>query len=315
MDEVRLYDRALPDEELLIQHENPATEGLTHHVSFNDQERPNHKAVGQPRSVRGKDGAGIELDGSKQWLELLNKRELRGGWSISLWFKGVGPLFGRPGVYSFDTNSVWHLGNSDDNREGWNRQSLGAAADHRFWVHLSASFDPQTKTIKTYMHDQEVRDWYRENVRWNYMQVRLRWPKAQRFQTGVMAWHYGNYGKLRGITTFGYDWNNRTCVVVPKNGDRFQNDGIWYRTIGWEGCREGIDDARYLQTLVNAMMRKGLSKGAAIKRVSEIIAPVNGQWGRMKLVEEKFGTYANLRGRIIEEILKHHQPERKNATD
>jgi hypothetical protein len=118
-----------------------------------------------------------------------------------------------------------------------------------------------------------------------------------------MSWHYGNYGKLRGITTFGYDWNNRTCVVVPRNGDRFRNDGVWYRTIGWEGCREGIDDARYLQTLVNALVRKGLSESAAIRKVSEIIAPVSGQWAGMKQVRDRFGTYGAFRLMIVHEIL------------
>ncbi|MDP6118673.1 MAG: hypothetical protein QGF00_12785 [Planctomycetota bacterium] len=301
LDEVRIYERPLAEKEILRQHERPATRGLVQYLSFDEPGSKAYKFSGKPKFVPCKLGNGIQF-GGQQFIELATEREFKDGWSISMWFKGWGPLFGRAAGFSCDTASIWHLEETDKGHPKWQRKQLGGT-DRRFWAHLTVTFDPRTKTIKSFIQDQDVRHWFRENVRWTYMQVRLRWPNAQRFQTGLMSWHYGNYGKLRGITTFGYDWNNRTCVVVPRNGDRFRNDGVWYRTIGWEGCREGIDDARYLQTLVNALVRKGLSESAAIRKVSEIIAPVSGQWAGMKQVRDRFGTYGAFRLMIVHEIL------------
>jgi len=314
IDEVRVYSRGLSDEEMKRQHERPVSDHQLAYYSFEgtsdrtvtDRSGNGHDAriIGKPTRVPGRVGQAMQFDGVDERLDPRPPErplDLSKGWSISLWYKGRGCLFGRG--YEFYYQPGLRYTTTEEDKKWF---PFRAAHDDRAWGHVTISFDNETKLMKAYAYDLEIRKWYRENVRWCYMQVRLRWPNAQRFQTGIQSWHYGNYGKLRGITTFGYDWNNSTCVVVPKDGERFNPEGVWYRTIGWEACREGIDDARYLQTLANVLKAKGgLDEQAAIRRVSEIIAPVTGQWGGMKAVDETFGTYGAFRKRIIEEILKY----------
>ena len=314
LDEVRIYNRPLSNEEMTSQHERPVAEHLIAHYAFEsesdrlvvDHSGNGHDAriVGKPARVPGRVGQAMLFNGVDEHLDPRPPKaplDLSRGWSLSLWYRGGGCLFGRG--YEFYYQPGLRYTTTEEERKWF---SFGAAQHHRCWAHVTISFDNQTKLVKAYVNDREVRKWYRENVRWCYMQVRLRWPNAQRFQTGIQSWYYGNHGALRGITTFGYDWNNRTCVVVPKDGERFNPEGVWYRTIGWEACREGIDDARYMQTLVNVLQAKrGLAEQAAIRKVSGIIAPVTGQWSGMKAVDETFGTYGALRQRIIQEILKH----------
>jgi len=316
IDEVRIYNRGLTDAEMRRQHERPVSDHQIAYYPFDgtsdkvitDRSGSGHDApiVGKPIRVPGRVGQTMQFDGVDQRLDPWPPErpvDLSKGWSISLWYKGRGCLFGRG--YEFYYEPGLRYSTTESDREWF---SFWAAHDDRAWGHITISFDNQAKVVRAYAHDLEIRKWYRENVRWCYMQVRLRWPKGQRFQTGIQSWHYGNYGKLRGITTFGYDWNNSTCVVVPKDGERFNPEGIWYRTIGWEACREGIDDARYLQTLVNVLQSKGgVEEQAAIRKVSEIIAPVTGQWSAMRAVDETFGTYGAFRKRIIEEILKYSE--------
>jgi hypothetical protein len=156
------------------------------------------------------------------------------------------------------------------------------------------------------VEDEAIRRWHRDNIGWNYVQIRSHETQASRFKTGVMAWHYGRLGALKNITTFCYDWNaTNLYVVYPKGGDRFNREGKWYHTLGWEATREGIDDSRYLQTLVRALQdKKGLSERQAVAKVQEILAPIGVSYLGIGETLIHFGSYHALRNRIIDEILK-----------
>ena len=304
IDDVRIYNRALTDEEVLAQHRTPAKGGLLAYFPC-DGPTDNAKLIGNPKFVAGKVGRAIQLNGIDQRFEPIKPKkaaDLSRGWSISLWCRGNGCPFGRG--YSFYHEGRGLCYTTSAKSRAW--FNFGGKFSPRFWCHLTISFDPVNQRVKAFCENTALRRWHRDNVGWNYLQVRSFPPRNARFKTGVMSWWYANHGALTNITTFCYDWNAaHLYVVYPKNGDRFANDGIWYRTLGWEGCREGIDDARYLQTLLEALQeRRGLSHEQARRHVRELLAPVDGSYSSIRRVVETFGGYRQLRDRVITEIIE-----------
>ncbi|MFP4055661.1 MAG: hypothetical protein ACLF0G_02195 [Candidatus Brocadiia bacterium] len=301
IDDVRIYDRALPGEQMRPQHERPAPEPIVHLPC--DAPDGRARLVGRPTFVPGRIGRAVRLNGADQHVEPAapdRPIDLSRGWAISLWYKGRGCLFGRGYGFYHERGRVRY---KTDREHTWFR--FGGHESERFWCHLTVSFDPAAGKVRAFCHDAALRRWHRRNIRWNYVQVRSAPPRNSRFKTGIMSWWYAAHGALKNVTTFCYDWNaTHLYVVYPKNGHRFENDGVWYRTLGWEACREGIDDARYLQTLVEALeAKRGLSRTQAVGAVEKLLAPVDGSYASIHRVRKAFGTYGALRKRIIEEVL------------
>jgi len=315
IDEVRVYNRALTKSEIVAQHERPAEGALLAYYSF-DGDDPvtardaspagNHaKITGGARRADGKHGRAIELNGKDQHVEPPDPKgrvDMNRGWSISLWYKGTGCKFGRGYEFYQQGGSKLRYSTTREDK-AWAKYR--GMSDTRFWTHLTVSFDTAARVIRFYAHDVDTRAWYRENIEWNYNQIRSMPPHYPRGKTGVMAWREASHGALTNITTFCYDWNaNHLYVAYPKNGDRWNDEGIWYRTIGWEATREGIDDARYLHTLERAYRtRFGLNEAEAVARVDAFLARVDKGYGALHGVADAFGGYAQMRGRIIDEIL------------
>jgi len=299
IDEVRIYDRALTAEEILRQHEQPAADPALYLPC--DGPDAAARLIGKPRFVPGRVGQAVQLDGVAQHLVPLAKppADPRQGWSISLWYRGSGCLFGQGYAFYHQGGLVRYTTTAQD--KAWFR--FGGHQSERFWCHLTLSFDPATRTVRAYCEDSELRRWHREQVRWNYLQVRAAAPEWARYELGVMAWWYASHGALSQITAFCYDLNLNTCLVYPQGGDR--NSGVWYRTLGWEACREGIDDARYLQTLVQAFeAKRGLTRDQAVRQVEALLAPVDGSYAGQQQLVATFGSCHALRQRVIEELLK-----------
>lgn len=313
IEDVRIYDRALSDEEILAQHESPASDGLLAHYDFQRIENGivqdasgggNHaRLVNAPSVAPGRKGRAIQLQKQReQRLEPLQQVPVsERGWTISLWYKGEGCLFGNGYDFRHEPARIRFVTAPGERNIFPFRTEQHAG----MWAHLTLVFDPAEQTVKGYVFDEEIRRWYRENIEWNYIQIRSMPPKNPRYKTGIMSWYYGNLGRLRNITTFCYDWNfSHLYVVYPKDANRFNREGIWYGTLGWTGTREGIDDARYLQTLVQVLREKsGMTEKAAIEKVIEIIAPVGVGYEINKVIEH-FGGYDRWRRRIVEEILQ-----------
>ncbi len=315
LDDIRIYNRALTEEEMLNQHKKPTAGNLIAHYSFDNVtdnavkdlsgEGNDAVLINSPEIKKGMVGSAVSLVSEKeQRIEppADKKYDLSKGWSISMWYKGNGCLFGRGYEFYYEGGRVRYT--TTEEKLHWS-QHTRVAHDDRFWGHITYVFDPSDRSIRVYAYDEEIKKWYRENIEWNYMQVRSMPPKNPRAKTGIMSWYYGNTGNLRNITAFCYDWNfNHLYVVYPKNGDRWS--GIWYGTLGWKGTREGIDAARYMQTLVNVLQEKGgMTEKQAIEKVTEVISPI-GVGYEINEVIEHFGSYDNLRKKVISEILKYH---------
>ncbi len=302
IDDVRIYHRALTRDEVLAQHRTPAPGPAAHFPC--DGPPDNAALVGGPAFVPGRVGKALKLNGVDQHLVPAGEgpADLSDGWAISLWYRGRGSLFGKgydiyqqQGRIRYTTTKVKRVWADYEGHES-----------DRFWCHLTVSFDPGAGVLRAYCADAELRRWHRENIRWNYVQVRSFPPWNPRYKTGVMSWWYATHGALDNVTTFCYDWNaSYLYVVYPAGGERFANDGVWHRTLGWEACREGIDDARYLQTLLEALrMRGGLGEAEALRRVERLLEPVRGSYRGIAGVREAFGGYPAMRQRVINEILK-----------
>ena len=318
IDEVRIYNRALSERELKNQYRAPAQDGLLVHYSFDesggktvhDASGNGHhlKPVGTPERVEGHTGRAMQFNGTDEHLSPVTSRrdrdaiDLSEGYTISLWYRGKGAMFGAG--YDFYPQGGSQLRfTTTQQRRRWFKHS--GFQSRRFWQHITYTFDPTTHTVRAYVQNPEMRRWYRKNIRWNYVQIRSMPPKNPRYKTGIMAWYYANLGELTNMTTFCYDWNaNHLYVVYPKNGDRFNEEGIWYRTLGWEGTREGIDDARYLQTLCNLLMeREGIDREEAVRRMRKLLEDV-GVGYQINQVIRRMGGYGAIRRRVIERILE-----------
>lgn len=319
IDEVRIYNRALTGEELRSQYRSPAEDGLLARYDFDepisggrvkDASGNGHdlQLVGTPEQVEGRLGHAMKFNGQDEHLvpvEGAGARQsidLSRGYTISLWYRGKGPMFGAGYDFYPQGGGKLRFTTTEQKRRWFGHSGFQS---RRFWQHLTYSFDPKTRTVSAYVQNPDMREWYRRNIGWNYVQIRSMPPKNPRYKTGIMAWYYANLGRLTNMTTFCYDWNaNHLYVAYPKNGDRFNEEGVWYRTLGWEGTREGIDDARYLQTLTEMLMeREDVDRIEAVRRVRGLIEEV-GVGYEINQVIRRMGGYASMRRRVIERILE-----------
>ena len=335
IDEVRIYDRALTSDELVRQYADPAQEGLLAHYRFDGADltdrvadRSGHghslKVVGDPRQVPGVIGHAMRFDGDDDHLEpprilprtrdRADGHDLSRGWSISLWYRGHGPRFGDGNVLRADTPGPFNVLSFATTTGQQTQLNHFGFTDPQSWQHATYAFDPSTHTVKAYLHNPAMRDWYQRNIRWNYMQVRSQPAKNPRFKMGVMSFFYANLGNLKNITAFCYDWNaNHLYVVYPKGGDRFNDEGVWYGTLGWKGTREGIDDARYLQTLYATVKARTGGCQEAMRVVRQVLGPVGDpSYRNIDRVIHHFGGYEPMRVRIVEAIVAETERTRRS---
>ncbi|MBS3762282.1 MAG: hypothetical protein KGZ25_03150, partial [Planctomycetes bacterium] len=319
IDEVRIYNRALSDRELGEQYKAPAKGKLLAYYNFESPTQEgiiadssgneNHlKIVGTPEHVKGHTGHAMRFNGIDEHLAPVEGQrtqksiDLSEGYTISLWYRGKGAMFGMGYDFYPEAGSRLRFSTTKQKRRWFGHTGFQS---RRFWQHITYTFDPGTHTVKAYVQNPEMRRWYRNNIHWNYVQIRSMPPKNPRYKTGIMAWYYSNMGELNNITTFCYDWNtNHLYVVYPKNGDRFGDNVEWYRTVGWEGTREGIDDARYLQTLYRVLkQKKNMNHGEATEEIRRMLGPVGVGYDISEVITH-FGGYNAFRRRVIDRILE-----------
>jgi hypothetical protein len=325
--DVRIYNRALADDEMERQHQSPRGEGLIAHYDFAgiengrviDASGEGHHAelINGARAVAGRAGGrALELNGEDQWIQPpQGDVELDGGWSISLWYRGgyrmlfgtnapQSPRFYCEGVsFRYDTteedNLSFRMGHQLLHRV------IGNITQH-FWAHLTVVFDTRGKVVKAYFTSPAARRWAQDNIRGVYHQVRSMPPRNPRYKMGLTSWRHANQGSLHEVTAFTYGWFilSHLYSVYPPGGDRGAVD--WYRTMGWQGVREGIDDARYLQTLMEACREHaGMSREEAVAEVEGLLQPAGYGYQLWRGVYDHFGDYTRMRSTIIDRIRRH----------
>ena len=315
IDDVRVYNRALTDEEMLVQHEKPATDGLVAHYPMDegagdtaaDASGNHHDAqlFDGATWCPGKLGQALKFtDGENDRLQPPQASTGGTGWSISLWFNGSGMPFGHgydlycgKGNFIIRTDAAGNKSVTD----------FGTGTDPGFWNHLTITVDKQSKEIKAYYRNDEQRRWYHDHIKWNYIQVRSRSAPWARYGTGVGSW-YLRY--LDNITAFTYDQNTKNLYLVyPEGGNMFANkpNTVYYGSVGWMAVREGIDDARYFQTLYLKVKEQTGDDQKAWEAVQKALSPIEGVdatvYDGNKDVLDAFGTYAHMRQHIARQII------------
>jgi len=181
IDDVRVYNRALTDEEILLQSEHPAKNGLLAYYPLDEAKGETaFDASGNNNHATVKDGAAWtdgKINKALRFIAGENDRlqppsvPLQGdGWSISLWYNGAGTPFG----WGYTYYSQGAQGMNFHTTEGvWNFSfGYGAASDVGFWNHMTISMDNTTKRIKVLVRNEEQCQWYQQNIKWTYIQAR-----------------------------------------------------------------------------------------------------------------------------------------------
>lgn len=301
--DVRIYNRPLTDAQMRAQHSNPAAGSIAYYpltADVNDYSGNGYHGTISGGCAPSPDG--LVCNGVDGHVVLPNATQtFSAGWSISMWYQGAGSPFGKGYDLYLDGQQIRFTTTEESRR--WFAFGSGNM-DSRFWNHIAISFDNAAKTIKVSYQSADARAWYRENIEWMYCQVRSMPPKNPRFKMGVQSFFYGNTGRLTNITAMGYDWNTSNLYLVyPKSGNRMT--GAWYPTLGWLATREGIDDARYLQTLVTALKRyRGMTRANAVATVIDLIKPITASYEGIDGVINHFGGYGELREFVTATILK-----------
>ena len=81
-----------------------------------------------------------------------------------------------------------------------------------------------------------------------------------RLFAGNLTWHLKD---LENMTVFVFDLNyGITNLAWPEGGDRYCNSPRWYPEIGLLNVREGVDDARYANTLYELLKTRNGEQSA-----------------------------------------------------
>jgi len=318
IDEVRIYNRPLTDEEILRQHEQPAKDGLLAYYPLDEARGETaFDASGNDHHASVKNGA-VWTDGkigkALRFFADENDRlhppsvPLKGdGWSISFWYNGAGTPFGW-GYHYYCQGASGIILRSP---EGIQHLQFSGGSDIGFWNHMTISIDNKNKQIKALVRNEQQRNWYQENIKWTYIQARGFTMPWIRYETGVLSYYARG---LENITIFCYDWNptpkSNLCLVYPENYNRFANrpNTKWYGTLGWLAVREGIDDARYLHTLyLKTKERAGDEKRAWNTILEAISYDPNSiaNWDRgTNHILRSFGNFEAMRKKIAEQIMQ-----------
>jgi hypothetical protein len=317
IDEVRVYSRALSDEEMERQREQSASQGLIAYYPMDegkgdiaaDTSGHGHDArvLGDAAWREGKSGKAMRFgDGKNDEVRAPETPPAAEGWSISFWMKGQGHPFGRSTALNKGIGCVHGVSlNFATTSRTPQSFHFGIWGDNDFWTHVTLSLDNRTKQWKALFRNDEQRAWYRKNIDWNYIQVRGRWAPFQRPETGYSSW----FNFIGNVTLFCYDWNfGSSYLVYPEGGHRFNNrpHTQWYGTLGWTAVREGIDDNRYMQTLfLAARAKNGGDDAKAHQAVCDALAPLEGQYGWWQLGKSytAFGDLDGMRRHVVDHIL------------
>jgi hypothetical protein len=232
------------------------------------------------------------------------------GWSISCWYSGRGSVFALPGD-TLKFNAGRHGPNAELRTKVPGTETpfrvvipseRGSGPDD-FWAHITISVDEESHVIKYYLYNKEQRDYYQQNIKWNYSQFRGFHPIPRRVQAAYTAWHM-RY--LENMTVFVFDLNSgATNMAWPEGGDRAFNrpHTRWYLELGLLALREGIDDARYANTLYEMHKTKSGEK-AAWKKVASILPGQQVSWQKTYYEPILQGlSYDDVRQRLAQEIL------------
>jgi hypothetical protein len=311
IDEVRIYNRALTEAEMLRQRDQPAADGLLAYYPMDegsggtvaDASGHGYDARLQGLSwVEGKQGQALMFtNGVSDQLSIPHQGKPGSGWSLSMWVNGGGCTFGKG--YEFYCKRGTQLIIRPPDKE-MQVLTFGQGMEGGFWTHVTIALDPSNRVWRAYLDDAAQREWYRKNIDWSYIQVRGRWNPWGRYQTGYMAWYQRHLGN---VTCFGYDWNwGSTYLVYPEQGNRVFNSPHtpWYGTLGWTAVREGIDDGRYIHTLYQTEKRKaGGDDEQAWQAVKGALHPVSEyDWMAIRHCYTTFGGFDPMRQRIAERI-------------
>ena len=315
IDEVRVYNRPLSDEEILAQHKSPAKGGLLASFDFDEKgplvkDRSGNGHHGTLRNgatiVPGRKGSAVKFDGDDDFVDTPEvNADLSEGWTISLWMKGTGNAFGRGYDLYYDGGNLRFGVKKGKSNERIYATTNFVQSSEQSWEHYTISFDNKKKIWKARVSDADKVRFYKKAIDWVYIQHRSFPTFHARFKTGLMSWYY--YPGVGNMTVFCYDWNaNGLFTVYPKDGKRFTSDGsptVWYGTMGWKSTREGIDDARYLHTLFKILKKKYQSEEIANQKIDELLSPVaSASYEHIGPVVSKLGGYDAMRMRIVKEI-------------
>jgi hypothetical protein len=180
----------------------------------------------------------------------------------------------------------------------------GVRHDHRFWNHVTISVDARQGIVKYYLHNEAQRDYYRDNVRWNYSQYRSFNPIPCRAQAGYCTWHMK---ELEHMTIFVFDLNFGIANLAwPEGGARMFNrpNTRWYPGLGLLAVREGVDDARYANTLYTICSEQDGEK-KAWTTMEKLFPGREVSWRKTYYQPALDGlTYNEVRDRLVDAILR-----------
>jgi len=126
-------------------------------------------------------------------------------------------------------------------------------------------------------------------------QVGVEEPETYRRNFGLLLWQAGYDGAMDYAYqhSFGHGWNDFDSPQYRDHNFTYQTvDGV-IDTIQWEGFREGVDDVRYVTTLVKAMEAAREAKPALVKQAQTWLDGLDVK-----------GDLDEVRGKTVEWILK-----------
>ena len=343
MDEICIYNRPLTDEEILSQHIKPSEKGLLAYYPLDEEKGTHIKNLAGDTSfdltisggkyarwVDGVKGKALEFeypntgDGnidaktgnptptpvsiSPSNDVLKGKVQIPGdGWAISFWYSGRR----SSSVFEMPDNTLRFSGTKAElrtNVPGTDTQSRiiipaerQLPPDDKFWNHITISVDEKKGIIKYYMQNDDQRNWYKKNIKWCYNQFRGFNPMFCRLFAGNLTWHLKD---LEHMTIFVFDLNYGIANLAwPEGGDRYCNSSRWYPELGLLNVREGVDDARYANTLYELLKtRKG--EQSAWNEVAQLYPGKEIYQERVFLQPIMEGvSYNDIRRRLVERIL------------
>lgn len=135
-------------------------------------------------------------------------------------------------------------------------------------------------------------------------------PETYRRNFGLLLWQYDYDGAMTYI--YHWEWGDFCRPTYKQHNMVYPTiDGV-IDTIQWEGYREGVDDVRYLNTLIETMKKVEKSEDEEIQKV---VKEVNRYLPRLKAsdVNKTRRNLDTIRSEIIDFILRLTGQENKSA--
>ena len=141
--------------------------------------------------------------------------------------------------------------------------------DREFWEMVTRAVDGIVFSRKL---DRTLADLARKaGVRlysYNNPQLGVEYPHTYRRNYGLALWTAGYSGGMDFCYT-GNDWNDFNNAEYRDHNMVYPSADRMIDTIQWEGYREGVDDVRYLSTLLRAIEEAKKGRGALRRRARE----------------------------------------------